>query len=55
MPKIFVLRHQLAEQQARLSGDIKTTITEHSEEVKMMTNAFIIKSISACKYSQTFI
>ena len=42
MPKIFVLRHQLAEQQARLSGDIKTTITEHSEEVNMMTNAFII-------------
>ena len=35
MPKFSWLRHQLAEKQARLSGDIKNTISQHPEEVKI--------------------
>ena len=34
MPKIFVLRHQLAEQHAKLTGDVKNIISSSSEEVK---------------------
>ena len=34
MPKIFVLRHQLAEQQAKLIVDDKNIISSSSEEVK---------------------
>ena len=41
MPKIFVLRHQLAEQQARLSGDFKETISQASEEVRKHLNICI--------------
>ena len=33
MPKIFVLRHQLAEQQARLTGDVKTRLSPLQDEV----------------------
>ena len=33
MPKIFALRHQLAEQQARLRGDIKDRLSPTHEEV----------------------
>ena len=33
MPKIFALRHQLAEQQARLHGDIKDRLSPTQEEV----------------------
>ena len=34
MPKIFVLRHQLAEQQARLTGDVKNRLSPLQDEVK---------------------
>ena len=34
MPKHSWLRHQLAERQARLSGEFKDTISQHPEEVK---------------------
>ena len=34
MPKIFALRHQLAEQQAKLTGDIKTRLSPLQDEVK---------------------
>ena len=44
MPKIFVLRHQLAEQQARLSGDIKETISQASEEVRKPYYPFAINN-----------
>jgi len=35
MPKIFVLRHQLAEQQARLHGDIKDRLSPTQEEGRL--------------------
>lgn len=34
MPKIFALRHQLAEQQARLTGDVKNRLSPLQDEVK---------------------
>ena len=42
MPKFSWLRHQLAEKQARLSGDIKNTITQHPEEVKIRIMSMLI-------------
>ena len=46
MPKIFVLRHQLAEQQARLTGDVKTRLSPLEEEVKYNIRIYESASIS---------
>jgi len=35
MPKIFVLRHQLAEQQARLTGDVKSRLSPLQDETRI--------------------
>ena len=37
MPKIFALRHQLAEQQARLTGDVKNRLSPLQDEVNIRT------------------
>jgi len=37
MPKIFALRHQLAEQQARLTGDIKNRLSPLQDETRIGT------------------
>ena len=42
MPKFSWLRHQLAVEQARLSVDIKNTITQHPEEVKIRIMSMLI-------------
>ena len=38
MPKIFALRHQLAEQQARLTGDVKNRLSPLQDEVNIRTH-----------------
>ena len=37
MPKIFALRHQLVEQQARLTGDVKNRLSPLQDEVNTRT------------------
>jgi len=37
MPKIFALRHQLAEQQARLTGDVKNRLSPLQDETRIGT------------------
>ena len=52
MPKIFTLRHQLAEQQARLRGDIKDRLSPTHEEV--ISHADLYNSIpSHAEYNMT--
>ena len=46
MPKIFVLRHQLAEQQARLTGDVKNRLSPLQDEVKYTHISWIETRIS---------